>query len=70
MVFLQHVLIITTLTIIFNFSVWIFLNFNLIPSVKVSGNLDRLPESNIDINNTLRLYYTCKDEVQDEHLTL
>ena len=34
MVIRQHVLIITTLTIIFNFSVWIFLIFNLIPSVK------------------------------------
>ena len=34
MVFRQHVLNITTLTIISNFSVLIFLNFNLIPSVR------------------------------------
>ena len=61
MVFCQHVLIITTMTIIFNFSVLIFLNFSLIPSVKVSGISDRLPESIIAIINTLRLYYTCED---------
>ena len=58
MVFRQHAWIITTLTIIFNFSVWIFLNFILIPSVKVSGNSDILPEISIDTINTLRLYFT------------
>ena len=69
MVFHQHVLSITTTTIISNFSVLIFLNFNLIPSVKVSGNSDRLPESIKDTINTLRLYTMCEDWAQDEHLT-
>ena len=61
MVFRQHVLIITTKTIISNFSVIIFINFNLIPSVKVLGNSDRLPESIKDTINTLKLYTTCED---------
>ena len=69
MVFRQHVLIITTLNIIFNFSDLIFLNFNLIPSVKVSGNSDTLAESITDTINTLRLYTTCKDYVRDERHT-
>ena len=56
--FYQHVLSITILTIISNF---IFLNFNLIPSVKVLGNSNRLPESIKDTINTLRLYTMCKD---------
>ena len=64
MVFRQHVLIITTLTIIFNFSVWIFHNFNLIPSIKVSGKSDRLAENITDKINTLRLYTTCKDRYE------
>ena len=46
---------------IFNWSVLFFLNLNLIPSVKVSSNSDRLAESITDIINTLRLYTTCKD---------
>ena len=54
MVFRQHVLSITTTTIIYNISVFIFLNLNLIPSVKVSGNSDRLPESITDTINTPR----------------
>ena len=53
MVLCQHVLSITTLTIIYNFSVLIVLNFNLIPSVKVSGNSDRLAESITNTINTL-----------------
>ena len=62
MVFHQHVWIVRTLTILFNFSVWTFLNFDLIPSVKVSGNSDRVAESiTEDISNTLRLYTTCKN---------
>ena len=61
MFFRQHVLSITTTTIIYNFSVLIFPNFNLIPSVKVTGNSDRLPESIKNTINTLRLYTTCKD---------
>ena len=61
MVLCQHVLSITTLTTIYNFSVLIFLNYNLIPSVKVSGNSDRLPESIIGKINTLKLYSTCED---------
>ena len=61
MVFRQHVSSITTLTIIYNFSVLIFPNFNFIPSVKVSGNSDGLPESIKDTINTLRLYITCED---------
>ena len=61
MVFHQHVLSITTTTIIYNFFVLIFLNLNLIPSVKVSGNFDRLAESITDTINTLRLYTTCED---------
>ena len=69
MVVRQHVLSITTLTIISNFSVLIILNFTLIPSVKVSGNSDRLPESIKDTINTLRLYTTCQNQVQDGHLT-
>ena len=69
MVFRQHVLSITTLTIISNFSVLIFLNFNLIPSIKVSGNFDRLAESITNTINTLRFYTTCKDRVRDEHHT-
>ena len=68
-VFRQHVLSITTTTIISNFSVLIFLNFNLIPSVKVSGNSNRLQESMKDTVNALRLYTMCKDYVRDEHLT-
>ena len=36
-------------------------NFNLIPSVKVLGDSDRLPESIIDTINTLRLYSMYKD---------
>ena len=58
MVFRQQVLNITTLTIIHNFSVLIFLNFNLIPSVKVLGNSGRLEECIKDTMNTLRL---CED---------
>ena len=58
MVFRQHVLSITTTKIVYNFSVWIFLNLNLIPIVKVMGNSDRLPESIKDTINTLRLYTT------------
>ena len=46
MVFRQHILSITTLTIIYNISVLIFLNFNLIPSVKVSSNSDILTHFN------------------------
>ena len=61
MVLCQHVLSITNVTIIYNFSVLIFINFNLIPSVKVSGNSDRLVESITDTINTLRVYTTCKD---------
>ena len=44
MVFRQHVLSITTLTINYNFSVLIFLDSNLIPIVKDTGYSDRLPE--------------------------
>ena len=53
MVFRQNVLSGTALTIISNFSVSIFLNFDLNPTVKVSDNSDRLQESinNIIINN-------------------
>ena len=64
---------ITTTTIISDFSVLIFINFNLIPSVKVSGNSDRLPES---IENTiiaLRLYWNTytpfEDYLRDECFT-
>ena len=53
----SNVLSIKTLKIIFNFSVLIFLNFNLIPSINVSGNSDREPESIKDIINTLRLQW-------------
>ena len=56
----QHVLSIKTTTIIFNLSVLIFLNFNKIPSVKVSGNSNRQPEMKKDTINTLRLYTTWK----------
>ena len=45
--FRQHVWIIPTLRILFNFSFWTFLNFNLIPSVKVSGNYVRLLSGSI-----------------------
>ena len=45
MVFCQHALSIKTLTIIINFSVIVFLHFNLIPNVKVSDHSDILPES-------------------------
>ena len=61
MIFYQRVSSITTLTIIYNFSVLIFPNFNFIPSVKVSGHSDGLPESIKDTINTLRLYITCED---------
>ena len=61
MVVCQHVLSIKTTTIIPNFSVLIFLNYNLIPSLKVLGNSDRLAESITDTINTLRLYTTCED---------
>ena len=57
MVLCQHVLSITTLTIISIFSVLIFLNFNSIPIVKVSGNSDGLPESIKYTINTLRLLW-------------
>ena len=67
MVFRQHVSSIITLTIIYNFSVLIILNFNFIQSVKVLGHSDRLPESIIDNINTLRMYITCEDYVRDEH---
>ena len=67
MVFHQYVLSITTLTIIYNFSVLMFLNFNLTPSAKVLGDFERLPESIKDTNNTLRLH-TRLDKVRDEHL--
>ena len=60
---------IITLTITFNFSVLDFLNFNLIPSVKVSGISSRLPESIKDKINTLGLYNMFEDWVRDEHLT-
>ena len=53
MVFRQHVLSITTTTIISNYSFLIFLNFNLIPSVKVLGNSDRIAEIIKDTINTL-----------------
>ena len=39
----------------FNFSLFIFLNFDLIPSVNVSGNFDRLPKSIKD--TTFFLYF-------------
>ena len=54
MVFRQHVLSIKKTTIIVNLSVY-FLNFNFIPSVKVLGNSDRLPESIEDTIYILRL---------------
>ena len=57
MVFQQHFLGIKTLTIMSNFSVLISLHFDLIRSVKVSGNSDRLPENIKDTNSTLRLYW-------------
>ena len=60
MVFRQLVLSVTTTTIVSNFSLLIFLNFNLIPSVKVFGNSDRLAESIKDTFNALRLYTTCE----------
>ena len=44
-----------------NFSVLIFLNLNLIPSIKVSDNFDLLQESIKDTINTLRLYTMCED---------
>ena len=59
MVSRQHVFNIKTSKIIFNFSVWIFLNFLLIPSVKVSVNSDRLPESIKNTINTLRFNTLC-----------
>ena len=61
MVSYQNVLSIKAMTNIFNFSVLFFPNFNLIPSVKVSGNSERLPESINDTINTLRLYTMCED---------
>ena len=61
MVYRQHVLNITTPTIISIFLDLNFLNFNLIPSVKVLGDSDRLPVSIIDTFNTLRLYSMCKN---------
>ena len=54
MVFRQHVLSIKTLTIILKLSVLFLLNFNLIPSVKVSTNSDSLPES---INDTINMQF-------------
>ena len=59
MVFCQHILSIKTLTIIYNFSVLIFLNLNLIPSVKVSGNSDGLPTNIKETIKTLRLFTKC-----------
>ena len=55
MVFRQLVLSITITTIISNFSVF-FLSLNLISSVKVWGNSDRLPESIKDKNNKIVHY--------------
>ena len=52
MVFHQRGLSLKTLTNICNFSVLIFLNFYLIPSVKVSDNSYILPESIKDTINT------------------
>ena len=43
----------------YNFSVWTFLNFDLIPSVKVLGNSDRLPTNIKYTIYTLRLYSKC-----------
>ena len=65
-VFCQHVLSITTLTIISKFLVLNFLNYSLIPSVKVLGNSDILPHSILDTISTLRLYSKCKDYMWDE----
>ena len=53
-------MIITTLTIIYNYSILIFLNFNLISSVKALGNSDSQRESIKDTINSLRIYTTCK----------
>ena len=61
MIFHEHALTIKTLTNSCNFSFLIFLKFHLIPSVKVSGNSDRLPVSIKDIINTLRFYTMCED---------
>ena len=61
MVFGQHVLSFTTTTIIYNFSVLIFLNFNLIPGVKFLGYSNISPESIKDTYNTLRLFTMCED---------
>ena len=68
MVLCQLVLSITTLTIISNFSVLISLNFNLIPSVKVLCNSNRLTESIKDTIINLRLYTICEDYVRVELL--
>ena len=48
-------------TFSFSLSVLIFLNSNLIPSVKESGNSDRLQESIKDTINTLRFFTMCED---------
>ena len=51
-----------------HFSVWTFLNLNLIASVKVLGNSDRLLESIIDIINTV-LYHMHEKYIWYQRLT-